>query len=98
VERAARADFWQAAKSKEHSVETPFCVADAGHLTNGIIDLTFQTADGWQVIDYKTDVSLSAELYDRQLSAYRKALQKVGCRVVGASVIGMRSRGEEHMS
>ena len=43
VERAARADFWQLAKSREHSVETPFVVSDRGRLTNGVIDLLFQS-------------------------------------------------------
>ncbi len=58
VERAARADFWSVAQSHVHAVETPFLVADGGRLTNGVIDLLFDSDAGWQVVDYKTDRSL----------------------------------------
>jgi ATP-dependent helicase/nuclease subunit A len=93
VERAARADFWQAAQNHERSVETPFVVMEpANRLTNGVIDLLFRSEDGWQVVDYKTDVALDGQSYEAQLEAYRAALRKIGCTVVDAAVVSVRSQ------
>jgi ATP-dependent helicase/nuclease subunit A len=93
VERVARADFWQLAQKHERSVETPFSVLEpADRLTNGVIDLLFQSEEGWQVVDYKTDVTLNDQSYEGQLEAYRAAMRKVGCSVVGATVVGVRSQ------
>jgi ATP-dependent helicase/nuclease subunit A len=91
VERAASADFWQLAQSHERSVESPFFVSESGRLTNGVIDLLFQSDAGWQVVDYKTDVTLVGEAYEPQLDAYGAALRKLGCNVVDASVVSMRT-------
>jgi ATP-dependent exoDNAse (exonuclease V) beta subunit len=91
VERAAQADFWSIAKDRAHSVETPFTVADSRRLTNGVIDLLFESDAGWQVVDYKTDRTLLDGQYEAQLEAYRRALQQVGCQVVSASVVNVRS-------
>jgi len=91
VERAARADFWQLARTHEHSVETPFFVREPGNrLTNGVIDLLFQSDAGWQVVDYKTDISLSDKAYEAQLDAYRTAMRKLHLNVVDASLINVR--------
>jgi ATP-dependent helicase/nuclease subunit A len=93
VERAARADFWQLAQKHDHSVETPFFVLEpAGRLTNGVIDLLFHSDEGWRVVDYKTDVTLDDKSYEAQLEAYRAALREVGCYVVDATVVSVRSR------
>ena len=86
-----RADFWSLAQSHVHSVETPFTVERFQRLTNGVIDLLFDSDAGWQVVDYKTDRSLDQELYSRQLEAYRSALKSTGCSVAGASVVSVRS-------
>ncbi len=91
VERAARADFWALAKSHIHSVETPFIVTDSGRVTNGVIDLLYQGISGWQVVDYKTDRSSSGVKYDAQLQTYLHALRQLGCPVVGASVVNVRT-------
>ena len=56
-----------------------------------MIDLLFQSDEGWQVVDYKTDVTLDDESYEAQLEAYRAALRKVGCDVVDATVVSVRS-------
>jgi ATP-dependent helicase/nuclease subunit A len=93
VERTARADFWQLAKKQEHSVETPFVVTDpARQLTNGVIDLLYQSEAGWHVVDYKTDVTLDDQSYEAQLSAYREAMGKVGCHVADSKVVSVRSK------
>jgi ATP-dependent helicase/nuclease subunit A len=91
VERAVRADFWPVAQSRVHSVETPFTVAEPGRLTNGVIDLLFESDAGWQVVDYKTDRMLADGQYEAQLQAYRRALQQLGCGVAGASIVKVRS-------
>ncbi|MGH2604453.1 MAG: PD-(D/E)XK nuclease family protein, partial [Dehalococcoidia bacterium] len=55
------AAFWQEAlAAEERAVEVPFAVRveEAGggvRLLHGVIDLAFKTADGWTLIDYKTD-------------------------------------------
>jgi ATP-dependent helicase/nuclease subunit A len=61
VERVMTADFWrEALAAEERAVELPFAVRveQAGivpRLLHGVIDLAFKTADGWTLIDYKTD-------------------------------------------
>ena len=91
VARAARADFWSIAQSHARSVEAPFTVADGRHLTNGVIDLLFDSDAGWQVVDYKTDRTIEDGRYAAQLAAYDAALRKVGCAVAGASVVNVRA-------
>jgi ATP-dependent helicase/nuclease subunit A len=91
VERTAKAGFWQAAKAEQSSVETPFFVSESGRLTNGVIDLLFRSPDGWQIVDYKTDLALTSQKYEAQLDAYRDALRKVGCDASGAAVVSVRS-------
>jgi ATP-dependent helicase/nuclease subunit A len=91
VERVANAGFWPVAQSHLHSVETPFTITDSGRLTNGVIDLLFESDAGWQVIDYKTDRSLEEARYSAQLEAYRSALRTVGCSVGGAAVVNVRT-------
>ena len=83
VERAARADFWQLAQSHEHSVETPFFVLEpANRLTNGVIDLLFQSDKGWQVVDYKTDVALDGQVARAaaRVVSRRAAESRLRCR------------------
>ncbi len=93
VERVARADFWQRAQTHERSVETPFFVLEpANRLTNGVIDLLFESDAGWRVVDYKTDLTLDDQMYKAQLDAYRAALRKVGCSVIDAAVVSVRSK------
>ena len=60
-------------------------------LTNGVMDLLFDSDAGWQVVDYKTDRSIEAGRYAAQLEAYEAALRKVGCSVAGASVVDVRT-------
>jgi ATP-dependent exoDNAse (exonuclease V) beta subunit len=92
VLRVARADFWQEAHAGEHSEETPFAVAIAANeLINGVIDLLFKSADRWHVRDYKTDVSLDASAYERQLRTYRSALESLQCNVADAELVHVRN-------
>ena len=66
-------------------------MADARRLTNGVMDLLFESDAGWQVVDYKTDRSIEEGRYAAQLEAYKAALRKVGCAVAGASVVNVRT-------
>jgi ATP-dependent helicase/nuclease subunit A len=92
VLHVARAEFWRAAQIGEHSEETPFAVSLApDELTSGVVDLLFTSADGWHVRDYKTDVSLDASAYERQLKTYRGALEKLQCNVVDAELVHVRN-------
>ena len=81
VERVMAAAFWQEAMAAaERAVEVPFAVRveAAGavpRLLHGVIDLVFKTADGWTLIDYKTDqlgagVDQLAAHYAPQIRAY----------------------------
>ena len=91
VERVAKAEFWSIAQRDAHFVETPFTVADATLLTNGVIDLLFVSADSdWQVVDYKTDRKLDDRRYAQQLAAYRSALRELGCSVSSATIVNVR--------
>jgi ATP-dependent helicase/nuclease subunit A len=73
--------LWQrVANSRQHFTELPFVVVDANDdaLVRGVIDLAFEEADGWVIVDYKTDratkqVKKIVENYRSQLTAYRKA-------------------------
>ena len=81
VERVMAAAFWEEAMAAaERAVEVPFAVRveAAGavpRLLHGVIDLVFKTADGWTLIDYKTDqlgagVDQLAAHYAPQIRAY----------------------------
>ena len=91
VQNVARQTFWPAARSAAHAVEMPFVTGDPAVLRIGVIDLAFQTSEGWQIIDYKTDRALDDKRYAAQLDAYRLALASVGCLVAGASLVSVRS-------
>jgi ATP-dependent helicase/nuclease subunit A len=94
VSRVATADFWQDAAKAEHSVETPFAMGSANQLTNGVVDLLFNTVDGWRVVDYKTDRTIDEGEYAQQLDAYRVALAAVACSVSSADVVSVRAGNE----
>ncbi len=81
VEHVMTADFWrEALAAEERAVEVPFAVRvePAGtvpRLLHGVIDLAFKTADGWTLIDYKTDqlgpgTEALAARYAPQIRAY----------------------------
>jgi ATP-dependent helicase/nuclease subunit A len=91
VLRVARAEFWHTAQAGEHTEEAPFAVSHgAKEVTTGVVDLLFKSADGWHVRDYKTDVSLDASVYERQLKAYADALDTLQCQVVDAALVHVR--------
>ena len=81
VERVMASDLWQRAMAaEERLVEVPFAVNVPGNggppiILHGVIDLAFRTADGWELVDYKTDqvdMATLVDLYGDQVRQYAK--------------------------
>jgi ATP-dependent helicase/nuclease subunit A len=70
--------------------ETPVSwVLPDGMLIEGVVDLAFEDADGWTVVDYKTDRELAggAERYRRQIALYARSIaQATGRPAAGVLV------------
>jgi ATP-dependent helicase/nuclease subunit A len=94
VEQVSGDDFWTEAIASEHFVETPFTVGSgASTITTGVIDLLNATADGWNVVDYKSDLQTGSgvpEQYRQQLAAYQRALEACGLTKVSTAVRSVR--------
>jgi ATP-dependent helicase/nuclease subunit A len=82
VEGVASAEFWkQARASEEVYEEAPFALREEANglptVITGVVDLVYRGADGWRIVDYKTDVDASSEelrlRYGGQLGAYVRA-------------------------
>ena len=94
VESVRREDFWRAAKSAEHSEETPFTVAAGRSVANGVVDLLHRGSEGWCVTDYKTDAdggALNRAAYELQTTRYREALEACGLDVENVALASVRS-------
>ncbi len=76
VLRAARA---AGAAGRPCHREAPISFMRDGMLIDGQIDLAFQTAPGWVVVDFKTDAELGAaeDVYRRQVALYAEALAAI---------------------
>ena len=77
VERVLASDMWQQARSAlELDAEVPFAARldapDGPTVLHGVIDLAFRTADGWSLIDYKTDQTDLATLVTRYADQVRQ--------------------------
>jgi ATP-dependent exoDNAse (exonuclease V) beta subunit len=80
MERAR--DAWRAGRCRR---ETPVaCSLPDGSLVEGVLDLAFEDAGEWTVVDFKTDVEIAAELagYRRQVGLYASVV----ARATGKSV------------
>ena len=95
----AAAPFWKEARTTaEGHEEVPFAVrADAEaipRVLNGTIDLVYRAAEGWRLIDYKTDADTSdadlAKRYRDQITAYEKAWGRFSDGNVSSSLVGTR--------
>jgi ATP-dependent exoDNAse (exonuclease V) beta subunit len=115
VEVIARAPFWEEARAGgEVHTEVPFAVRvekgeSLGSLSpvelptvlHGLIDLVFRGADGWRVLDYKTDLAAAAgeslaARHAPQLARYRAAWERItGENVVGAGLVALRTGAVE---
>jgi ATP-dependent exoDNAse (exonuclease V) beta subunit len=59
--------------------ETPITLRQTdGTLIEGVVDLAFAEADGWTVVDFKTDRELdnAVDAYRRQIALYATAIQR----------------------
>jgi ATP-dependent exoDNAse (exonuclease V) beta subunit len=69
-------DAWRAGRCRR---ETPVaCREPDGSLVEGVVDLAFEDAGGWTVVDFKTDAEIAAELgrYRRQVGLYASAVAR----------------------
>jgi ATP-dependent exoDNAse (exonuclease V) beta subunit len=101
VEAVAPAGFWQMARaSAECHEEVPFAVREAGGdvptVVNGTIDLIYNAAGEWRLVDYKTDrqggedhAALEAR-YASQLRAYEDAWRQVTGGSVQSEIVPAR--------
>jgi ATP-dependent helicase/nuclease subunit A len=82
---AVFADARQAAQGVRCRRETPIAWRDPeGLLVEGLVDLAFEQAQGWTVIDFKTDEEFRGNepAYRRQVAMYASAIQAaIGARV-----------------
>jgi ATP-dependent helicase/nuclease subunit A len=82
---AVFADARQAAQGGRCRREAPIAWRDPeGLLVEGVVDLAFEQAQGWTVIDFKTDEEFRGNepAYRRQVAMYASAIQAaIGARV-----------------
>src|SRR5204862_7978516 len=77
-------DAWRAGRCRR---ETPVaCRQPDGSLVEGVLDLAFEDADGWTVVDFKTDAEIAGELgrYRRQVALYASVVAKATGKPVKA--------------
>jgi ATP-dependent helicase/nuclease subunit A len=100
VQSMSAKEFWVEAKaSAECHEEVPFAIKVAGDgglpkVINGTIDSVYQTADGWKIVDYKTDVDVTPAMlqarYSDQLKAYAGAWQRFTDAKVTPAIVDAR--------
>ncbi|HEU5323564.1 MAG TPA: PD-(D/E)XK nuclease family protein, partial [Methylomirabilota bacterium] len=69
-------EAWRAGRCRR---ETPVaCREPDGALVEGVLDLAFEDAEGWTVVDFKTDAEIGAELarYRRQVGLYASVVAR----------------------
>lgn len=75
-------ELWRRARAARRCLaEVPVVVALPDGLVRGVIDLAFEEADGWVLVDYKTDrvgVEELLQKYRPQLESYRDCWRSVG--------------------
>lgn len=82
VERVTGSTLWErAGRADLRQPEVPFAVrrpgsgnGDIPRLVEGVIDLAFREADGWVIVDYKTDVGDDPD-FPRRRRAYRRQVE-----------------------
>jgi ATP-dependent helicase/nuclease subunit A len=69
-------EAWRAGRCRR---EAPLaCREPDGSLIEGVVDLAFEDADGWTVVDFKTDAEIAADLprYRRQIRLYASVVAR----------------------
>jgi ATP-dependent helicase/nuclease subunit A len=80
-------DAWRAGRCRR---ETPgACREPDGSLLEGALDLAFEDAEGWTVVDFKTDAELAGALgrYRRQVALYASVVARATGRNVKAVLL-----------
>lgn len=98
VQAVAAGAFWAEAKAAvECHEEAPFAVrietGGVPGVQTGVIDLVHRTAEGWKVVDYKTDRDGAASLdakYAGQVAEYARAWQGFVAETVTAELVSTR--------
>ena len=106
VQAVAAGAFWAEAKAAaECYEEVPFAVRDQTDgvptVLTGVMDLVHRTAEGWQVVDYKTDRDGAAGLpakYAEQIEAYEAAWRRFVAEKVTSVLVSTRTVGDGTVS
>jgi ATP-dependent helicase/nuclease subunit A len=63
--------------------------ADDGVLVEGVVDLAFEEADGWTVVDFKTNdpMETGTQLHRRQLAQYMAAVRQASGRPASGTLL-----------
>lgn len=89
----------RALAAREAHREWAFNLREGQSLIQGVIDLCFWEADGWVLVDYKTDLAEEETLrarYTLQLQWYAKALAQITGRPVKEAVLFSLRQGETY--
>ena len=66
------------------------CTLSDGTMIEGVVDLAFEEAGGWTVVDYKTDremATMGEDRYRRQIALYASAIAQATARPAGGVLI-----------
>ncbi len=92
--------MWMArvASARRVEKEMPLSWFDGESYVEGFVDLAFEEADGWVILDYKTDAgrgdeSVLLERYGPKVRAYQDALRAAGV-VVSAAGLWLTQTGD----
>src|SRR5262249_20944577 len=80
-------EAWRAGRCRRECPVTT--VEPDGTLLEGVVDLAFEEAGGWTVVDFKTNGELAGSLarYRRQVSAYASVVERVTGRPARAVLL-----------
>ena len=100
IEAVRSSSFWIGVKSAaKRMTEVPVGGMQTGpvpRIARGIVDLAFETAEGWHIVDYKTDIASLAQLeamYGLQVRTYAEIWQRAtGQRIAFAGLFSVRER------
>jgi ATP-dependent exoDNAse (exonuclease V) beta subunit len=93
----------RAARSRRCLRETPFTIPREGGFIEGRVDLLFEDASGWTLVDYKTDdveppaADEAAAIYRPQAAVYALALKSLGIECTGGIALYFARPGVARM-
>ncbi len=92
VDKVMTHEIWhRMERAQEKYFEVPFSAVDKGAVVRGVIDMIFKEADGWVIVDYKTDdfeKDLKRKVtYESQLGIYQKFWEDIAGEKVKERVL-----------